>query len=75
MTHVYFSTGEVARLLGIAQHKITYAHVTGKCPEPNRFCGKRAYTSADLLRLAEHFAISVNTIKYLKGESCSSMNT
>lgn len=75
MTQTHYSTGEVARLLGVAQHKIAYAHVRGKCPEPSRFCGKRAYSLEDVQRLAEHFGIPLETINSKKGETCSSSNT
>lgn len=74
MTHTHYSTGEVARLLGVAQHRIAYAHVTGRCPEPPRFCGKRAYSPEDVARLAEHFGISPETLNK-KGGPCSGSNT
>lgn len=70
MTQIHFSTGEVARLLGVAQHRIANAHVTGRCPEPHRFCGKRAYGPEDVARLAEHFGILLETINKT-GELCS----
>jgi DNA-binding transcriptional MerR regulator len=70
MTHTHYSTGEVARLLGVAQHRIAYAHITGKCPEPPRFCGKRAYGTEDVALLAEHFGILLETINKT-GELCS----
>ena len=71
MTHNHYSTGEVARLVGVAQHRIAYAHVTGKCLEPPRFCGKRAYGPEDVARLAEHFGIPQHTLNK-KGELCIS---
>lgn len=74
MTRNHYSTGEVARLLGVAQHRIAYAHVTGKCPEPSRFCGKRAYSSEDVARLASHFGIPPHTLNK-KGELCTSTTT
>jgi hypothetical protein len=37
-----YSTGEVARLLGLRIHQIAYAHATGQVGEPTlRFLGKR----------------------------------
>ena len=55
-----FSTGETARILGIKQYRITYAHVNGMVDEPNlRVAGKRVYEMADVRRLALHFGITI----------------
>ena len=55
-----FSTGDVAKILGVGQHKVMYAHTSGRVPEPRlRFAGHRAYTAADLQRMAEHFGVKI----------------
>ena len=60
MQHIY-SIGEVARLLGLKQYQISYAHSTGQVEEPGlRVCGKRAYTDFDIQRIAEHFGIDLD---------------
>ena len=58
---ILFSTGQVARLLSIRSYQIDYAHSNGRLAEPPlRFLGKRAYTPADLRRVAEHFNIKID---------------
>jgi hypothetical protein len=55
-----YSTGELARLLGIAAHRIEYAHASGHLDEPRlRFLGKRAYDGDDLRRVAAYFGVEV----------------
>jgi DNA-binding transcriptional MerR regulator len=59
MNHI-FSTGQVARLLGVQPYQIEYAHATGHLAEPGtRFLGKRVYTSEDVCRAAQHFGVEV----------------
>ena len=55
----YYSSGEVARLLGVQGYRISYAHTTGQIPEPVRLLGKRAYRWTDLRALAEHFDVEL----------------
>jgi hypothetical protein len=51
-----YSITDCAKLLGIQEHRIAYAHRTGKLPEPKmRFAGKRVYSAADLRRVAAYF--------------------
>jgi hypothetical protein len=53
-----FSTGQVAKLLGIARHKIEYAIVNGHLPEARfRFLDKRCFDDADIQRMAEYFNV------------------
>jgi len=58
MTTTVYSTGEAARLLNVKQHKLTYAHVNGELPEPNRVFGRRAYTLEDIKKAAEYFNVT-----------------
>jgi DNA-binding transcriptional MerR regulator len=59
-----FSTRECAKLLGVAQHRIRYAHETGKLDDPKHWvAGKRVYTAADLKRLAEFFEVDFQMVK------------
>lgn len=53
-----FSTNDCAKLLGIEEHRITYAQRKGALPEPQYFvAGKRIYTFSDLSQIAEYFGI------------------
>ena len=54
------STIDVVRMLGIAEHRLTYAFRTGKLAEPkNRVGGKRVFTREDIERVAEYFDIEL----------------
>ena len=56
-----FSTGQVAKRLGLQAYRIGYAHSTGQLAEPAfRFLDKRVYTEADVHRVAEHFGIDLD---------------
>lgn len=62
MNHT-FSTGQVAKLLGLQAYRIGYAHATGQLAEPAfRFLDKRVYTEADVRRVAEHFGIDLDGV-------------
>ncbi len=53
-----FSTGQVARLLGLRPYQLEYAHATDQLSEPTfRFLGKRVYVADDVRRVALHFGI------------------
>ena len=55
-TKQFYSITDVSRLLGVQEHRIAYAHRTGKLPEPKiRVAGKRVYSLADLRRMATYF--------------------
>ncbi len=57
MQNIY-STGQVARLLGLRPHQLEYAHASNQLTEPTfRFLGKRVYCSDDVRRVAEHFGL------------------
>lgn len=55
-----FSISEVSEILGLAEHRIHYAHRSRKLDDP--YCmltGRRAYNFSDLKRVAEHFGVDV----------------
>lgn len=57
MQHIY-STGQVARMLGLRPHQLEYAHASGLLAEPAfRFLNKRAYRADEVRRVASHFGI------------------
>ena len=59
--NTFYSTGQVARLLGIPTYKIGYAHSTGLLAEPSfRFLDKRCYADADIHRVAAYFGVTVD---------------
>jgi hypothetical protein len=58
MTKKLFSIRDCAKTVGVAPHRITYAHVQGRLPEPELWVfGKRLYTEADVKRVAEYFQV------------------
>ena len=63
-----FSTVECSRLLGIAEHRITYALRAGHLPEPKHLvAGKRICSEAELKRVAKHFGVPVPKEARAKG--------
>ena len=54
-----FSIADVARILGVQEYRIQYAHRTGKVVSPEIFAGRRAYALADVERLARHFKVEL----------------
>jgi len=67
----FYSTGQLARMLGLRPHQIEYAHASGQLPEPEmRFLGKRVYSETDVARLSDFFGVSTNGIaKTANGEA------
>jgi DNA-binding transcriptional MerR regulator len=57
----YYSLGEVARLLGVAPHRIVYLHTVGKSPEPQRIFGNRAYCWSQVVAMAKQFGVALAT--------------
>ena len=55
----FYSIAEVSRLLGVAEHRVNYAHRTNKVPSPAIFAGRRMYVQADVDRLAQHFSVDL----------------
>jgi hypothetical protein len=75
MEQPIYSTGDVARLLGIKCHQIAYAITNGYVPEPGRFCGKRSFGPDDVMRLAKHFGIEQRIQITQEGGICFGMTT
>jgi len=58
-----FSTGEVAKILGIARHKIEYAIANNHLPEAQfRFLDKRCFTNDDVKRIGIYFGVQVDAV-------------
>ena len=56
-----FSTGQVARSLGLRPYQLEYAHATDQLAEPTfRFLGKRVYVADDVRRAALHFGVTLD---------------
>ena len=54
------SIRDCARRLGVAVHRISYAHDAGKLADTElRVAGKRIYTAEDLERVAQYFGITL----------------
>lgn len=58
MKQVY-SISEVARILRVPPHKITYQYSVGKLPEPDKVLGRRAYHWNDIVALGKHLGVEV----------------
>lgn len=55
-----YSMGQVARLVGVPQHRIAYAISSGHLDEAQLFfLRKRCFTSTDLRKIAKYFGVSV----------------
>ncbi len=55
-----YSTIDCVRLLGIAEHRLHYAHRIGQLREPAyRIAGKRIYDVEDIQRVAAYFSVEV----------------
>ena len=62
----FFSTSQVASLLGIRKHKLEYALTSGYISEPAiRFLGKRVFSPSEVCNVAAYFG------KDEGGEPCS----
>jgi hypothetical protein len=56
----FFVLGEVAKLLVIKPHKITYALTSGHVPEPEmRLGNKRVFATEDVERIARHLRVAM----------------
>jgi hypothetical protein len=54
-----YSTGQVARILGIQGYQIAYAINTRQIAEASfRFLDKRCFTKRDIGRIADHFGMT-----------------
>lgn len=66
MDHI-FSTGQVAKILGVQPYKIAYAIETGQLPEAEfSFLHKRCFVEADIRRMADHFGVKANIEVFTK---------
>ena len=60
MIQQLYSIRDCADILTIEEHRICYAHRTGKLTEPTYFvAGKRIYSKADLRKVANYFGVDV----------------
>ena len=58
----YYSIADCSRLLGVAEHRINYAHRTGKLPEPHlRIGGCRAYSGTEVKNLCQYFGAALDS--------------
>jgi DNA-binding transcriptional MerR regulator len=63
-----FSTGQIARLVGVPAYRIEYAHTNTGLGEPaQRVMSKRLYTLADLRRVAQHFGVELDERLFVPG--------
>jgi len=63
-----FSIADAARLLGVEEHRIAYAHrVRGLDDATHKVAGKRVYTEADLQRLAAYFKVPLDLVRAEEG--------
>jgi DNA-binding transcriptional MerR regulator len=63
-----FSIADAARILGIAESRISYAHrVRGLEDATHKVAGKRVYTEGDLHRLAVYFKVPLDLAREQKG--------
>jgi DNA-binding transcriptional MerR regulator len=58
MSNLY-TISDAARLLGIQEYRLQYAHRTNKVPSPEIVSGRRLYSWDDLQKLAQHFNIKL----------------
>jgi len=59
-----FSTVDVARRLGVAEHRIRYAIRSGQLAEPRWLvAGKSIFSDRDVRRIAEHFNVPIDREK------------
>lgn len=55
-----YSIRDCGRLLGVAPHRIAYAHTQDKLAEPKlRVANKRIYTLDDCQRVARYFGVEM----------------
>ena len=56
----FYSLGEVARILGLPPHRVTYLHSVGKAPEPERVFNTRAYRWSEIVALSKQLGVEVD---------------
>ncbi len=56
MTEQLYSTIEAARLIGVTEYRLVYAHRAGHLAGPSyKVANRRIYTESDIERVAEYF--------------------
>jgi DNA-binding transcriptional MerR regulator len=61
MTQQHYSLGEVARIVGVRAHRISFALSSGFIPEPaERITNRRMFTEADIETARRYFAAKSN---------------
>ena len=67
-----FSTGEVAKLLGIKRHVLEYSIQAGHVAEPQmRFLNRRVFQQSEIRAIAAHFGMA-DEQRPEEAEACSS---
>lgn len=57
---MFHSTIDVARLLGVPEHRLVYAFRAGKLKEPEyRVAGKRIFNKDEIRRVAAYFGVEM----------------
>jgi len=60
MSQELFSIHDASKILGVAEHKVHYAHRIGTLPDAtHRVGGVRVYTAADIRRMAAYFKVPI----------------
>lgn len=49
----YFSLSDVARILGVRAHRISYQFMSQQLPEPQRLGGRRMFKWDEIIQIAE----------------------
>jgi DNA-binding transcriptional MerR regulator len=63
-----YSIRDCGKLIGVAPHKIAYAHTQDRIPEPKlRVANKRVYTLDDCRRVARYFGVEIRQDKEMLG--------
>lgn len=66
-----FSLGDVARMLSLPQHRISYAITNQLVAEPTlRIGGKRIFNESDLSHLASYFGVAVVAVERSDQKGC-----
>ena len=59
MNQQLFSIGEIARLVGVARHRIEYSVSNGSIPEPMRVANKRIFSIDEAQKIADYFGVNM----------------
>lgn len=68
MNNELYTLSDAARVLGVRQHVLVYAMLSGRCPEPRRVGGRRLFTMDDLVRISELLKLEIIPTLARKGE-------